>query len=65
MRRLNCGVLYKKQPRATEMDLFPIVVSNGVRNTPHDESADMQLIACLRTKGTLELQQYCFKNLIG
>ena len=55
----------KKQPRVSELDIWPVVISNGIRNTPDDPTAAMQLIAWLKTKGTLEMQQYCSRIVLS
>ena len=52
----------KTQPRVTKLDVWPIVVQNGIRNTPDDLTAHKQLAAWVKTRGTAEMQQFLFKN---
>ena len=51
----------KKKPRATELDVWPIVVENEIRNTPDNPTAAKQLMAWVKTKGTKEMQEFLFK----
>ena len=58
----SCAEDGKKQPRVSEMDLWPIVVANDIKNTPDDPNGDLHLMAWVKEKGTLEMQQFCFKQ---
>lgn len=51
----------KEEPRATELDLYPIIVRNGFRNTADAPWADKQLIQYLKTYGTPALVQLAFR----
>ena len=50
------------EPRPTEMDLYPIIVQQGFRNTPDDYVADKKLVQFLKNFGTPALVQFAFKN---
>lgn len=41
----------KPEPRPTEMDLYPVIVMQGFRNTPDDMTADKRLVQYLKRMG--------------
>ena len=59
---MKCAEAGKKQPRVSEMDVWPVVVANKIRNTPDSPHADKQLMAWVKNYGTVEMQQFCFKQ---
>ena len=52
----------KAEPRPTEMDLYPIIVQQGFRNTPDDQTAVEQLISWLKVHGTPGMVSFAWKN---
>ena len=50
-----------KEPRPTEMDLYPIIVQHNFKNTPDDQTADKQLIQWVKIHGTPALAAFAFK----
>lgn len=51
----------KEEPRASELDLYPIIVRNGFRNTADAPWADKQLIQYLKTCGTPALVKLAWR----
>ncbi len=51
----------KSEPRATELELYPIVVENKFKNTADDYHADKRLIAYLRQHGGRQLYQLAWR----
>lgn len=49
-------------PRVTEMDLWPVVVRHGFRNTADDYSAKKQLQVWAKIHASLPMRQFLFKN---
>ena len=54
--------LGKPEPRPTEMDLYPIIVKNGFRNSADDHTAAEKLIQWLKAYGSPALVTFAFKN---
>ena len=52
----------KAEPRATELDLYPIIVRHGFRNGPDDCNAAEKLVSYLKAHGSPALQAFAFKN---
>lgn len=52
----------KKEPRPTEVDLYPIIVKNNFRNTHDDQSAGEKLVRWLKAHATPALFAWAFKN---
>ena len=52
----------EEAPRLTELDVWPIVVKEKIRNTPDDSTAHLQLIAWAKQHGTESMQKFLFKN---
>ena len=50
-----------QEPRATEMDLYPIIVRQGFRNTPEEPWAEKKLILHLKTYGSPALVKLAWK----
>lgn len=51
-----------KPTRISEIDVWPVVVANGFRNTEDDMTADEQLIAYAKKHCTAPMQQFLFKH---
>ncbi len=51
----------KSEPRASELDLYAVVVENKFRNTADDYHADKRLVAYLRQHGSHQLFQLAWK----
>ncbi|CAK0902955.1 unnamed protein product [Prorocentrum cordatum] len=52
----------KPEPRVEEMDLWPIVVRSGIRNTPDDPHAVRKLMAYAKTSCSHKVVAWMFKN---
>ena len=52
----------KAEPRPCEMDLYPIIVRNGFRNTADDHTAAEKLIQWLKQHGSPALVSFSFKH---
>jgi hypothetical protein len=52
----------KPEPRPTEMDLYPLVVQQGFRNTADDHTAAEKLVQFLKNYGSPALVAFAFKN---
>jgi hypothetical protein len=52
----------KPEPRPSEMDLYPIIVQQGFKNTPDDMMAHQKLIQHLKACGSPALTAFAFKN---
>lgn len=52
----------KPEPRPTELDLYPIIVQHGFRNTPDDMMAHQKLIKHLKACASPALFSFAFKN---
>ena len=48
----------KAEPRATELDLYPIIVRHGFRNGPDDCNAAQKLVSYLKAHGSPALQAF-------
>jgi len=51
----------KKEPRISEMHLWPLVVQNGFRNTEDDRTAHLQLINFARQHSSTAVCEFLFK----
>ena len=51
----------KPEPRATELDLYPVIVREGIRNTPDDPWAGQQLRRHLRGHASPELYKTAWR----
>ena len=51
-----------KEPRVTEVDVYPIVVHNGFQNTTDDNTAHLQLIAFAKQRCSRAMQAWLFQN---
>jgi hypothetical protein len=49
------------EPRATEMDLYPVIVEQGFRNTADDQFAAERLVKHLKENSTMGLYKLAFK----
>ncbi|CAK0835089.1 unnamed protein product [Prorocentrum cordatum] len=52
----------KPEPRVEEVDLWPIVVRSGIRNTPDDPHAVRKLMAYAKTSCSHKVVAWMFKN---
>ena len=52
----------KPEPRVEEVDMWPIVVRSGIRNSPDDPHAVRKLIAYAKTSCSHKLVAWMFKN---
>ena len=52
----------KGEPRASELDIYPIIVENGFRNCPDDNHAEKKLISHLRQHASPQVFAWAFKN---
>ena len=50
-----------REPRPAELDLYPIIVQHGFKNTPDDQTADKQLIQWVKAHGTPAMVAFVFK----
>lgn len=50
-----------KEPRATELDLYPIIIQHDFKNTPDDQTADKQLIKWVKANGSPALVSLVFR----
>ena len=51
----------EKEPRPTEMDLYPIIVQHSFKNSADDQTADKQLIQWVKKHGSPALAAFAFK----
>jgi hypothetical protein len=51
-----------EEPRPTEMDVWPLVVRHGVRNTPDNQEAHLQLLQVARERCSPAMVSFLFKN---
>ena len=58
----EAGEKGKPEPRPTELDLYPIIVRHGIKNTPDDPHACERLISWLKQHGTPSMLTFAFKN---
>lgn len=54
--------LGKRVPKITELDVWPIVVQHGFRNTADDEHAHLELIAFAKTHCSDAMHRFLFKH---
>ena len=52
----------RPEPRPTEMDLYPVIVQNGFRNSSDDHTAAEKLVQWLKAHGSPALVTFAFKN---
>ena len=52
----------KPEPRITELDIYPIIVERGFRNTPDDQHAAQRLVQYVRQYGSPQMVQFVFKH---
>jgi len=52
----------KAEPKVTELDVWPIVVKEGFRNTPDAAYAHLELIAFAKTHTSSAMQRFLFKH---
>ena len=52
----------KKEPRATDMDLWPIVVAAGIRNTSDGDVGRLKLMAHVKAHCSAAIQEFVFRN---
>ena len=52
----------KPAPRATEMDIYAIIVEQGFRNTPDDRNADKRLGLYCKEHCSPEIYRFAFQN---
>lgn len=57
----NAAEAGKKEPRASEFDLWPIIVQNGFKNTPDNRSAHLQLMDYAKRHCSSPVCSFIFK----
>ena len=58
----NAAEKGKQAPRVNDLDVWHIVVKNKICNTADDMTGAQQLITWAKTRATLQMQQFLFKN---
>ena len=51
-----------KEPKVSELDVWPIVVRHGFRNTADDQTAHLQLIAFAKERCSAAMQSFLFRH---